>query len=75
MEIDSIYASWGSISKKLLSCLANFGSLRGWGGLSDSVKKGTFVSRIFLSDNAEWSFKNLWKMISVNVKANKNNKK
>ena len=45
------------------------------GGLSDSVKNGKFVTNIFLSDNAEWSFKNLWKMISVNGKANKNNKK
>ena len=44
-------------------------------GLSDSVKKEKFVTKVFLLDNAEWSFKNLWKMISVNVKANKNNKK
>ena len=46
----------------------------GEGGLSDSVKKGKFVKKIFLSDNAEWSFKNLWKVIPVKVKANKNNK-
>ena len=37
--------------------------------------KGEFVTKIFISDNAEWSFKNMWKVISANVKANKNNKK
>ena len=42
-------------------------------GVSESVKKGKFVMKIFFSDNAEWSFKNLWKMISADVKANKNN--
>ena len=49
----------------------------GWGrggGLRKSVKKGKFVTKIFLSD-VEWSSKNLWKMISADVKANKNNKK
>ena len=29
----------------------------------------------FFSDNVEWSSKNLWKMVSSDVKANKNNKK
>ena len=45
------------------------------GCLSESVKKGKFVKKIFLSDNAEWSSKNLWKMISADVKTNKSNKK
>ena len=27
--------------------------------------------KTFLSDNVEWSSKNLWKMISADVKANK----
>ena len=39
------------------------------------VKKETFVMKIFFSDNVEWSSENLWKMISADVKANKNNKK
>ena len=33
------------------------------------------LTKIFFSDNVEWSSKNLWKMISADVKANKNNKK
>ena len=45
------------------------------GGLSESVKKETFVMKIFFSDNVEWSSENLWIMISADVKANKNNKK
>ena len=45
------------------------------GGLSESVKKGKFMTKIFFSNNAEWSFKNLWKMISADIKANENNKK
>ena len=53
----------------------DFGCLRGWEvGLSDPIKKGKYGTKIFLSDNAEWSLKSLWKMISVNVKVNKNNK-
>ena len=55
--------------------LRRFWSFKAVEGLSDSVKKWKFVTKVFLSDNAKWSFKNLWKMISVNVKANKNNKK
>ena len=43
-------------------------------GLSEFVEKGKFVTKIFFSDNVEWSSKNLWKMISADVKANKNNK-
>ena len=45
------------------------------GGLSEPVEKGKLVPKIFFSDNVEWSSKNLWKMISADVKANKNNKK
>ena len=44
------------------------------GGLSESVQKGEFETKIFLSD-VEWSSKNLWKIVSADVKANKNNKK
>ena len=47
----------------------------GGGGLSESVKKGKFVKKIFLSVNVEWRSKILWKMISADVKANKNIKK
>ena len=40
-----------------------------WGGLSDeSVKKGKFVMKIFFSDNVKWNSKNLWNMMSVDVK-------
>ena len=44
--------------KTLVMLSQDFGCLRGWmgwgeGGLSDSVKKGKFVKKIFLSDNAE----------------------
>ena len=47
----------------------------GWGGgggqgVSESVKKGKFMTRISFSDNVELSSKNLWKMISADVKAN-----
>ena len=30
---------------------------------------------LFLTDNVEWRSKNLWKMISSDLKANKTNKK
>ena len=47
----------------------------GGGGLSEFVKK-KICDGNFVSDNFEWSFKNLWKTISsADVKANKNNKK
>ena len=39
--------------------------------MSESVKKGQFVTKIFFSDNnIKWSSENLWKMISADVKAN-----
>ena len=38
--------------------------------MSESVKKGKFMTRISFSDNVELSSKNLWKMISADVKAN-----
>ena len=50
------YILQGSINKKLLSCLADFGCWGGGGGLSEYVKKGKFTTKIFFSDNAEWSF-------------------
>ena len=43
--------------------------------IREIVKKGKFVTKIFFSDNVEWSSKNLWKMIFADVKANKNNTK
>ena len=33
------------------------------------------MAKIFFSDNVEYSSKNLWKIISADVKANKNKKK
>ena len=33
------------------------------------------MTKIFFSDNVEYSSKNLWKIISADVKANKNKKK
>ena len=38
------------------------------GGLSEFVKKGESMTKIFFSDNVEWSSKNLWKMMSGNIK-------
>ena len=46
------------------------GGVGGQGGLSESDKKGKFETKIFFSDNVEWSSKNSWKMISADVKAN-----
>ena len=38
--------------------------------MSESVKKKKkFVAKTFFTDNTEWSSKNLWKMISADVKA------
>ena len=45
------------------------------GGLSESIKKEKLMTKIFFSDNVKWSSKNLWKMISADIKANKANKK
>ena len=55
---------------------SGFWPLRGWGGggLSESVKKGKFLTKISFSVNVEWSSKKLWKMILADVKANKNKK-
>ena len=47
----------------------------GGGGLVNPLKKEKFLTKIFFSNNVEWSSKNLWKMISADVKDNKNNKK
>ena len=50
--------------------------LTGWGGgLSEPIKIGKFVTKIFFSDNVEWNSKYFWKKISADVKANKNNNK
>ena len=45
------------------------------GNLSESIKKGKLLTEIFFSDNVEWNSTNLWKMISANLKSNKNNTK
>ena len=45
------------------------------GGLSESVKKGKFMTKIFFPNNVEWSSKNWQKMISADVKANIKQKK
>ena len=45
------------------------------GGGSEFVKKRKFVTKSLFSGNVEWSSKNLWKMISADVKAKQNNKK
>ena len=39
------------------------------------LKKENSWQKSFFSDNAEWSFKNLWKMISAGVEANEEIKK
>ena len=39
--------------------------------VSESVKMEKLVTKIFFSDNVEWSSKNLWKVISAEVKAKK----
>ena len=41
-----------------------------WLVKSESVKKRKCLTKIFFSDNVEWSSKNLWKMMSSDVKAN-----
>ena len=40
------------------------GGAGGGRGVSESIKKGTFVMKIFFSGNVEWSFEGLWKMIA-----------
>ena len=66
-------SSLGSINKKLLSHLADFDH-KGERELSESIRKGKSMTKIFFSNDVEWSSKNLWQMISADVKANKNNK-
>ena len=39
--------------QKTIVILSGFWPFKGVGGLSDSVKKGKFLTKIFLSDNAE----------------------
>ena len=62
-------------AKKTLSHTQQILAVKGVGGLSGSIEKGKFATKIFYPDNIEWSSKNLWKMMSTDVKANKNNKK
>ena len=39
-------------------------------GLSESIKEGKFVTKIFFSYNVEWSWKWVkWKMMSADMKA------
>ena len=47
----------------------------GGGGWVNPLKKKNLWRKSFISDNVEWSSKNVWKMISADVKVNKNNKK
>ena len=42
----------GSIDEKLLSCLVDL-VVKGVGGLSESVKRRKFLTKIFFSDNVE----------------------
>ena len=54
---------WGSIEKTFVM-LSGFWPLRGWGtDLSESVKKGKLVTKIFFSEIVEWSYKSFRKMI------------
>ena len=46
---------------------------RGWGWVN--LLKMENLWQFFFSDNAEWNTKYFWKMISADVKANKNKKK
>ena len=39
-----------------MSFFTGFGHYGGRGGLSESVKKGKLVTKIFFSDNAEWMY-------------------
>ena len=59
--------------QKTFVLLSGLRRLMGWGeGLSESLRKGKFVTKMFFPD-AEWSSKNLRKIISADVKANKSN--
>ena len=40
------------------------------GKLSESIKRWKLAMEILFLDNVEWSSKNLWKMMSADVKAN-----
>ena len=56
--------------QKIFVRLSGFWPLRGCDCLSEFVKKGKFETKIFFSDNDEWSSNNLWKIMSADVKAN-----
>ena len=47
----------------------------GGGGWVNPLKKNNLGRKSFISDNVEWSSKNVWKMISADIKVNNNNKK
>ena len=51
-------------NKKLFWRLADFGRYVKGVVVCKSAKKGKFVTKIFLSNNVEWSSKNLWKMVA-----------
>ena len=51
--------------QKFFIMLSGFWPFKGSKGLSESLEK------IFFSDSVEWRSKNLWKMISADLKANK----
>ena len=64
--------------QKISSPFADFGCEGGGeqeGGVpvfSESIKGGRFLKKNFFSDNNKWSSKNLWRMVSADVWANKN---
>ena len=63
------YFPLGSINKKLLPRLPDL-VIKGVEGLSKSVKKGTFVTKILFPDIVERSSKNLRKVIPANKNKN-----
>ena len=48
----------GVSTKKLLSRLTDFGRYKGLGALSESVKKGKFMTKIIFVDNVKQRSKN-----------------
>ena len=61
--------------QKTFVTLSGFWPLSCWEILVNLLKKENSWRKSFFQINVEWSSKNLWKMISADVKANKNNNK
>ena len=69
MIIFTKHSTLGSVDKKLVT-FSRFW-LRGWGrGVWVNLLKRKIWDKNLFSDNVEWSSKNLWKMMSADVKAN-----